>query len=86
MEHVNDLGRISPMQYLRVTKLIRLIASMHPYYEHQTLTINGIIFDAAPANPTAMLSARGYIIHPVSFSEHKKQFGGIHCSTQILSF
>lgn len=30
------------------------------------------------------LSARGYRIHSVAFSEHQKQFGGIHCSTQFI--
>ncbi|WJV64310.1 arginine deiminase family protein [Pectobacteriaceae bacterium C52] len=42
------------------------------------------INNAAPSRLLDQLSARGYDIHPISFSEHQKQSGGIHCSTQLI--
>ncbi|MDO7927707.1 arginine deiminase family protein [Pseudomonas sp. KFB-139] len=38
----------------------------------------------APTGLLDRLSARGYDIHRVSFAEHQKQFGGIHCATQLI--
>jgi arginine deiminase len=42
------------------------------------------INEAAPAALLETLSTKGYDIHQVSFTEHQKQFGGIHCSTQFI--
>lgn len=43
------------------------------------------IDQAAPDKLLNKLSTKGYQIHPVSFTEHYKQFGGIHCSCHFVS-
>ncbi|RMQ47109.1 Amidinotransferase [Pseudomonas cichorii] len=42
------------------------------------------IDENAPSSLLDRLSGRGYEIHLIACSEHRKQFGGIHCSTQLL--
>lgn len=38
----------------------------------------------APIRLIDVLSAKGYETHPIAFSENQKQFGSIHCSTQLI--